>query len=232
MAATVTIEKRFCGPPDSGNGGYVGGLLARHYRPDCQVTLLAPPPLDTPLVLAVDAAEARLSRGADTLAVARPFTLELAVPAAPTLEEARAAQCRYAGFVEHSLPTCFVCGPEREPNDGLLIFPGQVDNARVAAPWQPDASLADERGGVLPEFIWAALDCPGYFAVQAQAGLALLGRLAVDIRMAVAPGDQLIVVGWPINHDGRKHLAGTALFKLNGELVACGEATWISLKQG
>ena len=125
MAATVTIEKRFCGPPDSGNGGYVGGLLARHYRPDCQVTLLAPPPLDTSLVLAVDAAEARLSRGADTLAVARPFTLELAVPAAPTLEEARAAQCRYAGFVEHSLPTCFVCGPEREPNDGLLISPGR-----------------------------------------------------------------------------------------------------------
>ena len=42
---SVVIEKRFCGPPNSGNGGYVCGLLAAHIEADAEVTLLAPPPL-------------------------------------------------------------------------------------------------------------------------------------------------------------------------------------------
>ncbi|TQV66702.1 hypothetical protein FKG94_26775 [Exilibacterium tricleocarpae] len=83
---------------------------------------------------------------------------------------------------------------------------------------------------VRPEFLWAALDCPGYFAVQARADLALLGRLAAVIGADVVPGEPLIVTGWPIAHDGRKHRAGTALFDAAGKLFARAEATWISLK--
>ena len=42
------IRKRFCGPPNSGNGGYVCGLLANALGEPAQVTLHAPPPLDPP----------------------------------------------------------------------------------------------------------------------------------------------------------------------------------------
>ena len=45
----IIIDKRFCGPPNSGNGGYVCGRLAQHIPGGAEVTLRAPPPLDTPL---------------------------------------------------------------------------------------------------------------------------------------------------------------------------------------
>jgi len=41
----IMIEKRFCGSPNSANGGYVYGLLARHIDASAEITLRAPPPL-------------------------------------------------------------------------------------------------------------------------------------------------------------------------------------------
>jgi hypothetical protein len=32
MTGSVTVEPRFCGPPDSGNGGYVCGLVADYLQ--------------------------------------------------------------------------------------------------------------------------------------------------------------------------------------------------------
>ena len=47
MTSSVRIDPRFRGPPASGNGGYVTGLLARELGGfGCSVTLKAPPPLD------------------------------------------------------------------------------------------------------------------------------------------------------------------------------------------
>ena len=52
---SIMIDKRYCGPPNSGNGGYVCGRLARHIPGGAEVTLRAPPPLDKPLdVVATD----------------------------------------------------------------------------------------------------------------------------------------------------------------------------------
>jgi hypothetical protein len=44
---TITIARRFRGPPNSGNGGYVCGMLARYITGAAEVTLRAPPPLET-----------------------------------------------------------------------------------------------------------------------------------------------------------------------------------------
>jgi hypothetical protein len=41
----IMIEKRFCGPPNSANGGYVCGLLAGHIDGSAEITLRVPPPL-------------------------------------------------------------------------------------------------------------------------------------------------------------------------------------------
>ena len=48
---TMTIPRRFRGPPNSGNGGYVCGMLARQIAGAAEVTLRAPPPLETKLDL-------------------------------------------------------------------------------------------------------------------------------------------------------------------------------------
>ena len=45
----IAIDKRFCGPPNSGNGGYVCGLLAKHFPGSAEITLRAPPPLEREL---------------------------------------------------------------------------------------------------------------------------------------------------------------------------------------
>ena len=41
----IMIEKRFCGPPNSANGGHVCGLLAAHIDGSAEISLRAPPPL-------------------------------------------------------------------------------------------------------------------------------------------------------------------------------------------
>jgi hypothetical protein len=43
------IKRRFCGPPDSGNGGYVAGRLADYFDGAARVRLLKPPPLEVPM---------------------------------------------------------------------------------------------------------------------------------------------------------------------------------------
>ena len=47
----LTIPHRYCGPPESGNGGWVSGAVAEHVpttadRPAVTVRLASPPPLD------------------------------------------------------------------------------------------------------------------------------------------------------------------------------------------
>jgi len=46
---SIIISKRYRGPPNSGNGGYVCGRLARHIPGAAEVTLRAPPRLDKAL---------------------------------------------------------------------------------------------------------------------------------------------------------------------------------------
>jgi len=51
MMTPLVIEPRFCGPPDSGNGGYVCGLIAGRLGGQAEITLRAPPPLATPMTV-------------------------------------------------------------------------------------------------------------------------------------------------------------------------------------
>lgn len=233
LEADLVIAKRFCGPPQSGNGGYVAGMLARRMNSECQVTLHAPPPLDIPLRTVAIGEGLQLRDGDRLLATARPYQLEMAIPAAPTEDQARNAQARFEGIVRHDLPGCFVCGTNRLPGDGLQIYSGPIaEPGKVAALWVPDETLGCPDGTVEVQYLWAALDCPGFFAVRPVSGLALLGRFAAKLLEPVRVGETLIVSGWAVRHDGRKHQAGTALYRTDGTPVACAEATWISIPTG
>ena len=230
LTTPLRIDRRFRGPPESGNGGYVAGLLARALGgSDCRVRLHRPPPLDRELHLAADGPAYHLMDGEEIVASAAAASIEADPPSAPSAADARAASSRFTGFRSHIFPGCFVCGPERQHGDGLCIFPGPFNGGAVAAPWQPTRDLCDAAGLVRSEFIWAALDCPGYFAVQDRAGPAVLGELAVRIHDRPGCSDSLVVIGWPIESSGRKHRAGAALYR-EGTLLASAAATWVSLR--
>ena len=77
--------------------------------------------------------------------------------------------------------------------------------------------------------VWAAIDCPGAFAVGADGrGEVVLGRMACRVERRPERGEECVVVSWPLGADGRKLYAGTALFAASGELLALARQTWIS----
>jgi acyl-coenzyme A thioesterase PaaI-like protein len=233
--STIRIERRFRGPPETGNGGYVAGLVAAALGgSNCTGTLKSPPPIDEDLTLTTQDRSASLMWDDTVVVTATSEPVEIDVPPPPSLADARDAEPRFTGHSHHIFPGCFVCGPDREIGDGMRIFPGRMhDRAhRVAATWTPDETVADENGLVRPEFLWAALDCPGYFAAEAKAGMALLGRMSAVLHRRVPAGEPLVVTGWPIETEGRKHQVGSALHDADGELVAAAKATWITLNEG
>jgi hypothetical protein len=59
-------------------------------------------------------------------------------------------------------------------------------------------------------------------------GLTVLGRLTATVRAVPEPGDECVVVGWPLGGEGRKYLAGTALFR-GAEPLAWARAVWIAV---
>jgi len=63
----LEIHERFCGPPNSANGGYVCGRIARDLAGTVSVRLNAPPPLNTVLrrewIAAVAEAQYFIERG-------------------------------------------------------------------------------------------------------------------------------------------------------------------------
>jgi hypothetical protein len=241
---SVIIDKRYCGPPNSGNGGYVCGRLARHIPGGAEVTLRAPPPLDKPLdVVAADGGLWELRDGATTLATGRGASVELARLETASFEEASAAE-RLTPVKphEHPLPTCFVCGPARAQGDGLRIFAGplarqsQSTFSVFAATWTPDPTLAAEDGLVAPEFLWSALDCPTGYAssYDRENGSVdrtpiLLGRMSARIEARPRPRERCVITAWEAGRDGRKHVAEAAAFGEAGKLLAVARATWIAV---
>lgn len=230
----ITVATRYSGPPDSGHGGYACGLIAGAVGEQVRVRLQKPVPLDTPLDIkpAFEGDERRwqVLDGMETIAAAVPTTVPMSAPEPPSYVDALAASKHYAGFNGHPYPACFVCGPERQRGDGLRIFASPIAGRDiVAAPWLPRAALGQEHGKVHPEFVWAALDCPGYFAAVPEGRPAVLGELAVHVNRLVHIDEPCVVVGWKIGVEGRKYRVGTALYDEDGELCAVGLATWIEL---
>ncbi len=194
-----------------------------------RVRLRKPPPLDVPMdVSRQESGRIEVRRGEELIAEAEPFQFDLQVPAGPSYAEALNASRSYVGFHHHPFPTCFVCGPQRERGDGLRIFPGSYgDSGIMIGPWMPDESLGDEEGKVRLEFMWAALDCTGWFAATNEAKTMLLGQIAAQIDRRVHVSESCVVAGWKISSDGRKHTVGTALYDDDGEPCARALATWI-----
>jgi hypothetical protein len=55
----------------------------------------------------------------------------------------------------------------------------------------------------------------------------VLGRLTARVERVPEAGERCVVVGWPLESDGRKHGAGTALFSDGGEVLGLAKALWV-----
>lgn len=230
------IPRRCNGPPDSGNGGYSCGLVAGRIGEAAEVTLRSPPPLERPLEVCPEADRVRVFDGDVLVAEARPADPELEPPEPPDLALAESAS--EAGKEQwasgHPFPTCVTCGPDRDPGDGLRIFPGKLaDGERFAATWTPDRSLAADGEPVAAPWVWAALDCPSSAPVMGAKGWnpAVLARLTARVDRPVVAGEPHVIVAWPIDRDGRKHGSGSAIFNRAGEPCGIARALWIELRR-
>lgn len=143
------------------------------------------------------------------------------VPEPVSVEEARRASGRYRGDRGGQFSRCFVCGLDRE--DGLGVFAGEVAGRDVvASPWTPPQWTGDRSGQVRPELVWAVLDCPTYFAayMREELAVAFLARMTASLVAPVPAGEEHVVIAWPIEVDGRKRLAGSAVLAADGEIRA------------
>jgi hypothetical protein len=221
----MIIPPRYNGPPGSANGGYAAGMLASYVSSPAGavVTLRRPPPLAIPLDVDTTDGVIEVYDGDLLIASASPAADPLTgvVPPVSWTEAVTAAES-YPGHVAHPFPRCFVCGPQRPPGDGLRLFPGRLPDGRTAAPWIVPEDIE-------PTLMWAALDCPGGWAVQMEDRPYVLGRLAARVDALPAAGDGCVVMGALVAAEGRKAHVISTVYGPDGAVLALGRATWIAV---
>ncbi len=222
--STVVIPRRCNGALHSGQGGYSSGVFSSLVAGPTDVSLRRPVPLDTALDVERDGGGARVLDGETVIAeIGAAPELTLDVPRVD-LADARTAADRYRGTGLEEFSRCFVCGPDRE--DAFGVFTAQVGDRRiVASPWTPQARAADADGSALPAHVWAALDCPTYYASYLDGFVpSFLVRMQARLDAPVAAGEEHVVVGWPLETDGRKRHAASAVLGPGGEVLAVAQA--------
>jgi hypothetical protein len=228
------VPSRFCGPPESANGGWVSGHAAALLLPGpgeaVTVRLRTPPPLDRELTVQTGTADGRrtveVSDGEHPVleATTAPALEANGIPAPVSFAEATTAGEAYEGLTDHPFPTCFSCGTGRAVDDGLRLQPGRVPDGHgaYAAAWLPRSDVDLETG-------WAALDCPGGWASGIAGRPMVLGTMTAQVSGLPTPGEEHVVMAWPRGGEGRKYQSGTALYAADGRLLAQAEATWIAI---
>jgi hypothetical protein len=201
-----------------------------------EVSLRAPPPLDTPLEIVRDGERVMLRDGHTLVAEGAPGDLFVDVPDPVPADEVEAAQeaGREHWARGHPFPTCVVCGPARQ--DGFGITPAALPgrDGLFGAVWTPGGSSDDGGGCVRPELVWAALDCPTSAPVAnfGDGPPMVLASLTVRLGCPLRVGEPHTILSWALREDGRKHWAAAALFDSGGILTCASRALWIELTKG
>lgn len=221
------VDSRFNGPPGSGNGGYVAGLLAGFVRAAgaVSVRLRVPPPLDR--VMRVR--DGALLDGHLVVAQAEPASLDLDVPDAPSASVAAAAAATVPPRTRHPFPTCFGCGPDREPGEAVGALVGPLDGGLWAGVWHPTSRLPHVGGHVAPEVVWSALDCPSAQPVAPDDGPAhVLGTITAWVERPVELDVDHVLLAWELGREGRKAYSASAIVGPDGLVRGRARAVWIS----
>jgi hypothetical protein len=234
MHETVTVEPTYHGFEGAGHGGYTAGLAAQLAGAPVEVTIRRRIPVGEPMeVRRVDGGRIELRGAEGAVLQATPAEPRVEVPAPVALAEAQAAAEGFLGFVWTPSSSCLTCGTERPGGEGLRVFTGPVDGrpGLVAAPWIPHPSFAGPDGILPEEFVWAALDCPGAWALRSDRSEPY--RRTVTVQMTarvlrpVRAAEPHVVMAWPV--PGRRRLldAACAVIGPGGEVAAVATTVWL-----
>lgn len=233
---SLSFGRRFRGFESGALGGYAAGaVVAGRIDGPAEVNLRSLPPMGRELKLSEQGDGGLALLDGETLVLeAKLASFELEIPPPPGVTEAEEARHRLIhDELGHLYPSCFTCGPDREPGDGLRLFMGRTgaDTDLLASAWKPDPLLAESGDAIPTEMVWATLDCPSIWAIGAfpEGGFNVLARQRVESLAPVPVGEPSIVTAWPIEHDGRKHLTGVAIHDADGQLLARGQSLLVEV---
>ena len=215
-----TVEHRFCGPPGSGNGGYVAARLGG--AGPARVLFRRPVPLGRGLTVSEESGRVELRDGARLLVEAAPGIvpepLALSATADDIAELAPVAQPE-----DHPFPGCFVCGPDNQEGLGLSF---RRLGPSVGGVFAPPAHETE----VPAEYIVGALDCTSGWASFTRGEAGVLGTIEYAIVGEAAPGQRLISIGAFDEQDGRKRFARSSVYTDRGDLIGSAHTIWIEIE--
>lgn len=235
---SFTIDRRFCGPPQSSNGGYFCGMVAEHFSTPVAIRLKAPPPLNVPLTLEPDGDRTRIRDDRQDIGIA----LQAGEPPEPSpfmsLDQARliSEQGRVDASINHPFPSCFVCGPNRDRADGMRVFTGpNADETLYAAHWFAEAAWASNGKTIDARYIWSAMDCPSSGPAFAtvldpeSTKAYVLGTLEVHIEKDVPVGQDYVITCSLDEDTGKVYKTRVSLYGHQGTHYATGRAVWVQV---
>jgi hypothetical protein len=103
------------------------------------------------------------------------------------------------------------------------LSPGLVGPGLTACSWTPDETCTG------PEFVWAALDCPGGWTSDLAARPLVLGRMTATVEQVPPVGQPVVVVGELFASEGRKTMTGTTAYDRDGRVIGRSEQVWIEV---
>jgi hypothetical protein len=235
---TVTIDPAYHGFEGAGHGGYTSGVAATLAGGPVEVTIRRRIPVGEAMeVRRLDGGRLELRGAEGVILHAAPSEPRLDVPRPVDPAEAEAAAEGFLGYTWTPSSTCLTCGTQRAEGEGLRVFPGPVAGRRglVAGRWVPHPNLARPDGTLPQEFVWAALDCPGAWALRGDSSEPY--RRTVTVQMTarvlgpVLAGEPHVVMAWPV--PGRRRLldAACAIIGPDGEVAAVSTTVWLPAEQ-
>ncbi len=239
MTDTIRIDRRYEGPPGTGQGGWTAWRLADAIGEPVTIALRAQVPLDADLE--IERYEDRW-RLVDRSFASRVTVLEAerwdpAFASTEPVPIGAAADARsrfeYADH-EHPAAGCFSCGIGP---DTMHVHAGPLGDGRYATDWTAPEWPAVE-GIVPPGVLWAAIDCTAawYVCSTAERRMAFTVQYAAEVTAPIRAGGRYSLVGWsgdfPAEWDGRKRGAASAAFDEDGACVARAHSFWVSAGPG
>ena len=108
------------------------------------------------------------------------------------------------------------------------LEPGSVAPDTVTALWRPHPSLTRD-GRIAPEFVWAALDCPGGWAVDLLGRPMVLGRVTGQVEAVPEVGEDVVVMGKLVGQEDRKSFSVTTAYDADSRVLGRASAVWIAV---
>ncbi|MBE1470586.1 hypothetical protein [Kibdelosporangium phytohabitans] len=224
VTTIAVIDRTYNGPPNSAQGGYACAVFAKAAlgHNAAAVTLLKPPPLDTPCEVTPGPKRAMVRANGTLVATVCPIGREPDEVMPVNADTARQAAAGFRGRADHPFPTCYVCGHDRV--DGLHLTPGPVPDrpGTAACLWTP-------REPVTEEIVWGVLDCPGGWTYPEPA---VLSRMCAVMAGPIRAGVPHVVTAVRRSSRDRTITVGTSVHTTSGQLVAKASAVWTAIPGG